>query len=135
LTNLLKGLIASKVSRPEFCSLVSNQTVRNREEQRFEKVAVNMRLRCHMSEFVKLLHSIESSTPMLFVEDLNVFKLAVRQRQSSRNRANNNVAADNLSLDIRFNLAGYLSANSGPAAANAVAGVGNGINSSGASTP
>jgi len=119
LTNLLKEMLAARVSNPDHCMLISNQTVRNRDEQRFEKVAVNMRLRCHMSEFVKVLHSIESSVPMLFVEDLNIFKLAVRQ--SARNRGNPAVSADNLNLDIRFNLAGYLSANSGPQGANASA--------------
>jgi len=118
LTNLLKELLAARVN-PDYCMLVSNQTVRNRDEQRFEKVAVNMRLRCHMSEFVKVLHSIESSVPMLFVEDLNIFKLAVRQ--SARNRGNQAAGADNLSLDIRFNLAGYLSADSGPQGTNAAA--------------
>lgn len=112
LTNLLKELIAAKVAIAANCMLVSNQTMRNREQQRFEKVAVNMRLRCHMNEFVKVLHAIESSVPMLFVEDLNIFKLAVRQSPRSRG-SNRPVPSDNLSLDIRFNLAGYLPAASG----------------------
>jgi general secretion pathway protein M len=132
LTNLLKEFLAARVSVPEHCMLVSNQTVRNREEQRFEKVAVNMRLRCHMSEFVKVLHSMETSVPMLFVEDINVFKLA--SRQSSRNRGNQRQVADNLSLDIRFNLVGYLRASNGPGGAPAqpAAGV---IAPAGANTP
>ncbi len=125
LTSLLKELIAARVTIPENCMLVSNQTVRNRDQQRFEKVAVNMRLRCHMSEFVKVLHSIETSVPMLFVEDLNIFKLAVRQ--SARNRRNQQVTANNLSLDIRFNLVGYLRAAAGPAGVAASTGVLSGV--------
>ena len=109
LTNLLKELLAAQVIIPENCMLVSNQTVRNREEQRFEKVAVNMRLRCHMTEFIKVLHSLETMEPMLFVEDLNIFKLAVR-RTNRRAAGSVPVSSDNLSLDIRFNLAGYLRA-------------------------
>jgi general secretion pathway protein M len=111
LTNLLKEFLASSTLVPDNCSLVSNQTVRNREQQRFEKVVVNMRLRCHMSEFVKLLHSMETSVPMLFVEDLNIFKLTSRQ---PRRGANAGEPVESLDLDIRFNLAGYLREDSGP---------------------
>jgi general secretion pathway protein M len=86
-----------------------------------------MRLRCHMSEFVKVLHSIETSEPMLFVEDINVFKLA--SRQSRRNRTNQNPAADNLSLDIRFNLVGYLRASNGPGGSSALSSSNTGVTS------
>jgi len=87
----------------ESCQIVSRQPVRPRVEERFQRVTVNVRMRCHGEDLVKILYRLESEVPMVLVDDLNV----VRPR--SRNRRNNNSAPPPLQpLDVRFNMSGYL---------------------------
>jgi len=84
------------------CQIVSRQPVRARVVERFEKVTVNVRMRCQMEDLMRLLYSLETGVPMIIVEELTVIKPRVRRR--SRNQA---VESDS-ALDIRFNMSGYL---------------------------
>ena len=84
------------------CQIVSRQPVRPRAQERYERVTVNVRMRCRAEDMLKILHRLESATPMIMVDDLNV----VRPR--ARSRANRNQPAVADALDIRFNMSGYL---------------------------
>jgi general secretion pathway protein M len=85
----------------ESCQIVSRQPVRPRVQERFERVTVNVRMRCHGEDLVKILYRLESEVPMVLVDDLNVL------RPRSRNRRNNAPQAVQ-PLDVRFNMSGYL---------------------------
>lgn len=84
------------------CQIVSRQPVRPRVQERFEKVTVNARMRCSVEDLQKILHTLESSVPLVIVDEMTVIK----PRARGRNR--NNQAAQQSSLDIRFNMSGYL---------------------------
>jgi general secretion pathway protein M len=90
----------------ESCQIVSRQPVRAREVERFEKVTVNVRMRCDIDDLTQMLHGLETGAPMVFAEELTVVKPRARRR-------NNNQAADeSQALDIRFNMTGYLKSGS-----------------------
>ncbi len=84
------------------CQIVSRQPVRPRVQERFTKVTVNVRMRCNVEDLLKVQYWLESSIPMILIDELTVIK------QRSRRRRSNNAAQDKGVLDIRFNMSGYL---------------------------
>ena len=84
------------------CQIVSRQPVRPRVQERFQKVTVNVRMRCDAEDFLQILFGMETGMPLMLVDDLNV----IRPRTSNRRR--NQRAQVQGALDIRFNVSGYL---------------------------
>jgi general secretion pathway protein M len=84
------------------CQIVSRQPVRPRVQERFEKVTVNVRMRCDAEDFLQVLYGMETGMPLMLVDDLNI----IRPRTSSRSRREQSRAQG--ALDIRFNVSGYL---------------------------
>jgi general secretion pathway protein M len=82
------------------CQIVSRQPERAREVERFEKVTVNVRMRCDIEDLMLMLYNLENGAPMIFAEELTVLKPRARRR--------GNQAVDAQTLDIRFNMSGYL---------------------------
>lgn len=72
-----------------------------RQQGRFPRAVVQVRLHCGNPELAAVLHSLESGSPRLFVDNLNV--LAPRQVFGRRG-----VGAQGAGLDITFDLYGYL---------------------------
>ena len=89
------------------CQIVSRQPVRPRIQERFQKVTVNVRMRCGIEDLKKVLYSLETSVPMVIADEVTVIKPRARRR-----RANNQGNQVQTALDIRFNMSGYLSTGS-----------------------
>lgn len=87
----------------ETCQIVSRQPVRPRIEERFQRVTVNARMRCGIEDLTKILYSLETGAPMILAEELTVIKPRTRRRTSA-----NQPVEQNVLLDIRFNMSGYL---------------------------
>ncbi|HLF32052.1 MAG TPA: type II secretion system protein GspM [Xanthomonadales bacterium] len=85
----------------ESCQIVSRQPVKAREVERFEKVTVNVRMRCDVEDLMRVLYSLETGVPMIIVEELTVIKPRARRRTQQAV-----VIAE--ALDVRFNMSGYL---------------------------
>ncbi len=83
------------------CQIVSRQPVRARAKERFEKVTVNVRMRCDGDDFLQILYSMETGTPLILVDELNIIR--PRTQRNSRGRSSTQGT-----LDIRFNVSGYL---------------------------
>ena len=88
------------------CQIVSRQPVRPRVQERFQKVTVNVRMRCGIEDLKKVLYSLETSIPMVIADEVTVIKPRARRR--SKNQSNQPQTA----LDIRFNMSGYLNSGS-----------------------
>ena len=84
------------------CQIVSRQPVRARVEERFQKVTVNVRMRCDAEDFLKVLYGMETSMPLMLVDDLNIIR--PRARRTTRGKTTQRQGT----LDIRFNVSGYL---------------------------
>lgn len=85
----------------ESCQIVSRQPVRAREVERFEKVTVNVRMRCDVNDLMQVLYSLETGVPMIIVEELTVIKPRTRRRTKDSSPSGE-------ALDVRFNMSGYL---------------------------
>jgi general secretion pathway protein M len=82
------------------------------QPERFARVTVQVRLRCGNAELAAVLHALESGTPRLFVDNLNV----LAQRYfflPGQNRTQDG------GLDVSFDLYGYLRPLPGRAAVEA----------------
>ena len=84
------------------CQIVSRQPVRARVQERFEKVTVNVRMRCDAEDFLKVLYGMETGMPLMLVDDLNII------RPRTRRRTRPNQPETQGALDVRFNVSGYL---------------------------
>jgi general secretion pathway protein M len=84
------------------CQIVSRQPVRPRVQERFEKVTVNVRMRCDAEDFLQILYGMETGMPLMLVDDLNI----IRPRTNRRVRGQQ--VQQQGALDIRFNVSGYL---------------------------
>lgn len=84
------------------CQIVSRQPVRPRVQERYERVTVNVRMRCQGEDLLEILYRLESEVPMVIVDDLNI----VRPR--SRRRVGGQIVEVAEELDVRFNMSGYL---------------------------
>lgn len=91
------------IQADDSCQIVSRQPVRPRVQERFEKVTVNVRMRCNIEDLKKILYSLETGVPMVIADDLTVIKPRTRRRV----RRDQSVPVQN-TLDIRFNMSGYL---------------------------
>jgi general secretion pathway protein M len=71
-------------------------------QERYERVTVNVRMRCQPADLLQILYRLESEIPMMIVEDLNII------RPRARRRVGNTLVEAAETLDIRFNMSGYL---------------------------
>lgn len=94
------GMVRSQAS--DTCQIVSRQPVRPRVQERFQKVTVNVRMRCDAQDFLKILYAMETGTPLMLVDDLNII------RPRTRRRSRGAKVTPQGALDIRFNVSGYL---------------------------
>lgn len=84
------------------CQIVSRQPVRPRVQERFQKVTVNVRMRCDAEDFLPILFGMETGMPLMLVDDLNIIKPRTTRRVRGQQ------VQEQGALDIRFNVSGYL---------------------------
>ena len=82
------------------CAISNRSPLSEPGSGRYVRVAVQVRLRCGVPQTAAVLHALESGTPRLFVDNLNIlartyFAMADQQAQSG-------------GVDVSFDLYGYL---------------------------
>ena len=82
------------------CQIVSRQPVRPRVQERFEKVTVSVRMRCGIEDLTSILYWLESSAPLVLVEELTITKGRARRTRAQ--------TQDSGFLEVRFDMSGYL---------------------------
>lgn len=97
----LDNTVAELAVPPNRCQVVNKTPHRPREDERFDRVVLKVRMRCEMEEFSTVLYNLEAGSPQLFVDGLSV--VARRPTYTPRNRP-----APQGYLDISFDLYGYL---------------------------
>lgn len=81
------------------CVIVSRQPIPPRVKERYQKVTVNVRMRCDAEDFLKVLYGMETGEPLMLVDDVNIIKPRARRVRNTAQQGE---------LDIRFNVSGYL---------------------------
>jgi general secretion pathway protein M len=102
LTQRLKQVIAARVKDENRCAIVSNSNFKGGEEELYERVTIQVRMRCALEPFAGILYDLENGKPYLFVDQMLIYR---QQYGYVPPGAKLQPAA---ALDIRFNLSGYL---------------------------
>lgn len=99
LNSRLKQVITAQASDQQRCQVISSQNERAREPELYERVTIKVRMRCDLPDLAKILHELETQSPSLQVTDLNLFQQVFT-----------GVGGANMlgSMDIRFDLSGYI---------------------------
>ncbi|MEM9533706.1 MAG: type II secretion system protein GspM [Pseudomonadota bacterium] len=100
LTNRLKEIIRAHGSE-ENCQVISNQNMRVRDKERFQRVTNKVRLRCEVEDLANVFYQLENGTPYVFLDNVSVYRQITRRRQG-RETVRQQI------LDVRFDLSGYL---------------------------
>ncbi len=100
LTQRLKNIVTQHARDEQSCQIIMNQYSRAPEEELYERAAIRVRLRCSLEEFAPILYDIESHSPMLFVDELQIWKQTGYRAPGSNEMTSY--------LDIQFTLYGYL---------------------------
>jgi general secretion pathway protein M len=98
----LKQAVSEHAEDQNRCQVLTNQTLTGGKPELYERVTIQVRMRCDLEPFATIVYELESGKPYLFVEQLMIYKqnygfVAPGQKQPQQS-----------SLDIRFNLSGYL---------------------------
>ena len=101
LVQRLETAVAQASPGNRSCAITNRSPLTEPRQQRFPRVVVQVRLRCGSPELAAVLHSLESGSPRLFIEDLNL--LAPRNFYLAGQGG-----PQQGGLDISFNLYGYL---------------------------
>jgi general secretion pathway protein M len=98
----LESVVAEASPGNKSCAITNRSPLSddNEAKQRFRKVTVQVRLRCGTPELAGVLYALESGTPRLFVDNLNV--LAQRYFFAPGQGGTQG------GLDVSFDLYGYL---------------------------
>ncbi|MDX2300730.1 MAG: type II secretion system protein GspM [Xanthomonadaceae bacterium] len=105
LVQRLERVVESASPSRESCQLTGRTPFSARSKERFARVAIQVRLRCGMSELATVLSQLESGSPELFVD-----RLAIMTRRSALI-----AGAQASALDVSFDLYGYLRVPAGKA--------------------
>jgi general secretion pathway protein M len=108
LTQRLKQIIGQRVKDESRCSIVSNSNFKGGEEELYRRVTIQVRMRCALEPFAGILYDLENSNPYLFVDQLMIYRQQAGYVPPGGK-------APPTSLDIRFNLSGYLRNKAGKA--------------------
>jgi general secretion pathway protein M len=101
LVQRLQQVVSSASPNPNACQISAQTPTDMPSKEPFPRVMVQVRLRCGMAEFGAVLHALESGSPQLFIDNLDMLS-----RRSYLAAGNDGGGA----LDVSFDLYGYLKA-------------------------
>lgn len=105
LVQRLEQVVGSASSNPNACQITARTPADMPTKEPFARVVVQVRLRCGMGELAAVLHSLESGSPQLFVDNIDLL--------SRRSYLPTGSDGGGGALDVSFDLYGYLKNPSG----------------------
>lgn len=84
--------------------LISTQILPVVEEEGFVRVIISIRMNGNTEVMQKVLHGLESKTPLVFIDNLQITARTIRRRRRSRNTP----PETSVQLTAQFDLAGYI---------------------------
>ncbi|GAB2490026.1 type II secretion system protein GspM [Arenimonas alkanexedens] len=105
LVQRLEAVLAEASPEPGRCQITARTPTESRVEEPFVRATVQVRLRCGMEELGAVLHSLESGSPQLFVDSIDLLS----------RRSYLTTGVEGGGVDVSFELYGYLQTPSGAA--------------------
>jgi general secretion pathway protein M len=97
LVQRLQQVVASASPNPNACQITAQTPTDMPSQEPFPRVMVQVRLRCGMGELSAVLHALESHSPQLFIDNLDM--LSRRSYLATEGGG---------AIDVSFDLYGYL---------------------------
>ena len=98
----LKQTITAHAGESNACQIVSTSPFRNPEEELYQRVSAQVRMRCGLERFADIIYDLEGGNPYLFVDRLTIY------RQLGGYVPPGGKKPPPSALEIQFNLSGYL---------------------------
>lgn len=98
----LKQIITAHVGDSTSCQIVSTSPFKNAEEELYQRVSAQVRMRCGLERFADIVYDLESGNPYLFMDRLTIY------RQLGGYVPPGSKKTPVSALEIQFNLSGYL---------------------------
>jgi len=105
LVQRLEAVIAEASPQPGRCQITARTPTESRVDEPFVRATVQVRLRCGMAELGAVLHALESGSPQLFVDNLDLLS----------RRSYLAAGPEGGGIDVSFDLFGYLKTPAGGA--------------------
>jgi general secretion pathway protein M len=105
LVQRLEAVVSGAASNPAACQITARTPAESNTDEPFVRATVQVRLRCAMPELGAVLHALESGTPQLFVDNLDLLS----------RRSYLGTGQEGGTLDVSFDLYGYLKTPTGGA--------------------
>jgi general secretion pathway protein M len=102
LVQRLESVIGQASPQASRCQITARTPTESRTEEPFERATVQVRLRCGMAELGAALHALESGSPQLFVDNLDLLS----------RRSYLGTGQEGGAMDVSFDLYGYLKSSS-----------------------
>ncbi len=99
LVQRLESVVAAASPQPGRCQITARTPSEARTQDPFTRATVQVRLRCGVAELGAVLHALESDSPQLFVDNLDLISLSSYLGAS----------LDGAGVEVGFDLYGYLS--------------------------
>ena len=96
----LETIVAEASPGNRSCAIINRSPMTDVRQQRFPRAMVQARLRCGGPELAAVLHALESGSPRLFVDNLNLL--------SQQHFGAAELDGQGVGLDVTFDLVGYL---------------------------
>jgi general secretion pathway protein M len=100
LVQRLEQVVSAASPNPNACQITARTPTENSLKEDFQRVTVQVRLRCGMAEMASIMYSLEGGSPQLFIDNLELL---------SRNSYNNGGPVGG-AVEVVFDLFGYIQA-------------------------
>ncbi len=98
----LKTAVTQHAPDANRCQILTNQTLSGGKPELYQRVTVQVRMKCDMEPLAAILYELETGKPYLFADALMINKQNYGYVPPGQKKAQQS------SLDVRFNLTGYL---------------------------
>lgn len=103
LVQRLESVVEAASPQPARCQITARTPTESRVDEPFVRATVQVRLRCGMAELGAVLHALESDSPQLFIDNLDLLSRA----------AYLGTGREGGMMDVNFDLYGYLATPTG----------------------
>lgn len=100
LNSKLKQVIQDKALNQSRCSVISSQNQPAPTDDPYERVTIQVRLRCDQEDFARVVYELENASPLLFLSELNLYVQPVYDAGIALTTMGD--------MDVRFDLSGYI---------------------------
>ena len=98
LVQRLEQVVKAASPNPNACQITARTPTDYALKEDFQRVTVQVRLRCGMTEMTTILHSLEGGSPQLFIDNLELLSRG----------SYNNVGSAGGAVEVVFDLFGYI---------------------------